>query len=739
VTVVPDALFEFRRLADDLPVFVWLQAPDGHVQWANRAWYTYTQLSGVEALTLDGLARVVQPQDLRSALAGWRERGRDPFDAEVRIRPLDGEYRWFLARVVPHEDTQGTGIAWIGTAFDVHDARMRIEERAESFRAIADGMPTMTWTARPDGMLDWTNARWRSYFGEEIERLEAEPPGTLWHPADHNDAIAAWRHSLESGEPFEIVARLRGTDETYRWFLTRATAVREPNGAIRAWYGTNVDIDAEYRANAQLAFFAQLGEELAGTLELDETIDAVTRLVVPAFADGATVALGRTGRPRADARTIAVPLRSGATLRGMLEVRMDRSGRTYGADDVPFFTELARRIVPALENAEAYERERNVAHTFQEAALQPALPDVPGLVFDAIYEAGRAEALIGGDWFDAFRIPDGRIVVSVGDVAGAGLDAAVTMASVRQGIRMVSGVNPDPNVLLDAADRALRASDADRYVTAFVAVIDPVFATLTWASAGHPPPLLRRANGEVVVLHRAEPPLGLRGRLHEPASSLELQRGDLLALYTDGLTEVTRDVLAGEERVREAVARLNDPVDAAETLYHDVLGMRSPSDDVAILTVAFERPLIEAEGARRAWRWTFDARDAETARAVRAAIAERLSLAGADADGRGTAELVFGELIGNVVRYAPGEVDVVLDLSGDAPVLHVVDEGAGFEHNPKLPLDQLSERGRGLFIVAALAEELYVSRRPRGGSHARAVLYAPASMHLAEAARAIKG
>jgi anti-sigma regulatory factor (Ser/Thr protein kinase) len=84
--------------------------------------------------------------------------------------------------------------------------------------------------------------------------------------------------------------------------------------------------------------------------------------------------------------------------------------------------------------------------------------------------------------------------------------------------------------------------------------------------------------------------------------------------------------------------------------------------------------------------------------------------------------LIFGELIGNVVRYAPGPITAMLDVSGPAPVLHVVDEGRGFEFRPRLPADLLSERGRGLFLVTAFAEELSVERRRTGGSHARAVL-----------------
>jgi anti-sigma regulatory factor (Ser/Thr protein kinase) len=86
------------------------------------------------------------------------------------------------------------------------------------------------------------------------------------------------------------------------------------------------------------------------------------------------------------------------------------------------------------------------------------------------------------------------------------------------------------------------------------------------------------------------------------------------------------------------------------------------------------------------------------------------------------AELVFGELVGNAVRHAPGRVEVTIDWSTSAPVLHVLDRGPGFRHTPVLPDDPYSEYGRGLFLISSLTDDFRVSRRPNGGSHARAVL-----------------
>ena len=165
-----------------------------------------------------------------------------------------------------------------------------------------------------------------------------------------------------------------------------------------------------------------------------------------------------------------------------------------------------------------YDRERRASEAFQEAALPKALPTEPGVSFSAVYQAGSSEALVGGDWYDAFRLLDGRILLSVGDVMGSGLDAAVMMSAVRQSIRGAAQIYPDPCAILDAADRALRSGNPEAIVTAFVAVVDPFDHSITYASAGHPPPFLREEDGEIVKLSGSGPPLGLRPDQQEQTS-----------------------------------------------------------------------------------------------------------------------------------------------------------------------------------------------------------------------------
>jgi anti-sigma regulatory factor (Ser/Thr protein kinase) len=417
---------------------------------------------------------------------------------------------------------------------------------------------------------------------------------------------------------------------------------------------------------------------------------------------------------------LVVPLFSAGKVVGTLNAVMRGSGRAFGVADVPFFEELGRRIAPAIGNATAYERERRVATTFQEAALVPSLPDIPGLTFDAMYQAAMLEATVGGDWYDAFRLPDGRVVLSIGDVAGKGLQAAVAMASVRQSIRTAALINPDPVAVLNAVDRIVRAMGQAPFVTAFVGVLEPASFEFTFASAGHPPALLRDAGGTVTSLAEGDLPLGLRERSEDGGRTIQIAPGSVLLCYTDGLTEFDRDAFAGEQRVRDAFARADGNL--ARDIYARISHGRPANDDVAILAVTFHAPLVALDGPHRASVWRFGSSDAGEAGRVRREYVDRLHAVGLSGEESSSAELVFGELVGNVVRYAPGSIVAMLDVSGPAPVLHVLDEGRGFEFRPRLPVDILSERGRGLFLVTAFAEELTVERRRGGGSHARAVL-----------------
>jgi anti-sigma regulatory factor (Ser/Thr protein kinase) len=304
-------------------------------------------------------------------------------------------------------------------------------------------------------------------------------------------------------------------------------------------------------------------------------------------------------------------------------------------------------------------------------------------------------------------------VISIGDVVGSGLEAAIAMVNVRQTVRGVAQVHPDPALMLEAAERTLRAQHPDRYVTAFVGVIDPVTQQCSYVNAGHPGPYLRLPDGAVVQIPGGGLPLGLDLNANIEVRQFVVPPGSVLVLYTDGLIEATHDVLEGERRLELA---LRDPAlpqrdRVAQHLRDAVLG-GAARDDVAIMAV-------RVEASVPVQRWRFDPQWCDAAARVRAelcAALERTALAPARIL---DLELVLAELLGNTLRHAPGTVELILEAHDDRVALHLLDKGPGFQFSPRLPSDLYSEVGRGLFLIACFATDFTVERRPGGGSHAR--------------------
>jgi serine phosphatase RsbU (regulator of sigma subunit) len=189
-------------------------------------------------------------------------------------------------------------------------------------------------------------------------------------------------------------------------------------------------------------------------------------------------------------------------------------------------------------------------------------------------------------------VAEGRVGVSVGDVAGSGLEAAVRMGNVRQILRGAAHIFADPMMMLDVADRTLRSEHENSLVTAFIGVIDPARATLLFASAGHLPALLRDAAGRVTELHAAGLPLGCRDLAASESRTVLLPPGATLLLYTDGLVEWGHDVVHGSALLRDRFAALDaGQAHPAKRLVSEVLPRSGALDDVAalIVTVADSR------------------------------------------------------------------------------------------------------------------------------------------------------
>jgi sigma-B regulation protein RsbU (phosphoserine phosphatase) len=230
-------------------------------------------------------------------------------------------------------------------------------------------------------------------------------------------------------------------------------------------------------------------------------------------------------------------------------------------------------------------------------ALLGSPPRVSGMETAARYLPGEQGAQVGGDWYDAFPLPDGRIMLVIGDVAGHDAPAAATMAQTRGMVRALArSGHSSPAALLTALDDVLAGLGLDTLVTATVATVDVrgngATAPMCWSNAGHLPPVLVRADGTAGVLERTPERLLGAGEARTPRTEheVELHRGDSVLLYTDGLVErrsmTLDDGIAWLVRALTSVGQ--EPLDRVCDGLLGALGSRG-DDDIALLAVRLPR------------------------------------------------------------------------------------------------------------------------------------------------------
>jgi serine phosphatase RsbU (regulator of sigma subunit) len=236
-----------------------------------------------------------------------------------------------------------------------------------------------------------------------------------------------------------------------------------------------------------------------------------------------------------------------------------------------------------------YEHEREIADALQNAVIDRELPSVDGLTVHACYKTAQASERVGGDWYDVFALSDGRLFVVVGDVAGHGLVAAVNMRNTRNAVLGTALQDLEPGAILTAANRLiLRNRPTESIATVICALIDRG-GEIQYSSAGHPPPVVADQESGVHFLESGGLPLGLD--LYEYSTyTTHVTDGSLIVFYTDGLTEYTKNLLDGENRLIDGVRKMcNRAVDDyATAIVQDVLQGEQPLDDVAVVSVALE-------------------------------------------------------------------------------------------------------------------------------------------------------
>lgn len=660
------------------------------------------------------------------------------------------------------------------------DAERSTRVNEAAFKSLADLLPGMIWTTSQDGKRDFNNAAWRAFTGI----AEGEDWSSKCHPDDLQMWYGAFDKAKAEGRPFRLDYRLwHAGSQRYRWVTVQA--YQTTIGDTPQWVGTIIDIDERKRRELANGFLASAGSVLTQSLDLKETLARLATLAVASICDYCVFYLVRddaiervvwkhrdpggqrildraiecapspgdpgwivsrvirTQQPfvwkRGDEMVAAetedpayaqfvqeldlngvatCPVHLGDNVYGALSLARIGHADPFDAFDLETIRQLAARTAIAIANADLFAREHRVALSFQNAALPDHLPQRAGVALDAYYVAGRSDARVGGDWYDAEALADGRVLLSVGDVSGSGLDAAVVMSMVRNAMRSVAHVYADPATILEAAQRATEHRLGEHFVTAFVAIVDPVVGRLTYCNAGHMPPLVR--DGDRVSQIRSDGlPIGL-GLERDWRTEMIRMPGEMtLVFYTDGLTEGAGAFLPGEEALLQRVASPGFAAHPrARALYEELLPHGS-RDDVAIMIARISSTAAERATVRMPFRIR-EPRDATFARdAICTTLMETFAFS---SEALENARLIVGELTANIARHARGDAVAIVDRASSWPVLHLVDNGAGFRYSNRLPPNVFAESGRGLFIASALAARLEVLPDIDGGSHVIAVL-----------------
>jgi phosphoserine phosphatase RsbU/P len=260
---------------------------------------------------------------------------------------------------------------------------------------------------------------------------------------------------------------------------------------------------------------------------------------------------------------VAVPLRAGAGLQGLVLVGGPTLGEPYGAEDRRLAETIAAEAGIALENSrlhardleeETWQREVDVARDLQQRILPRRLPQVDSLEVSGVSIPCRG---VGGDYYDCFRAPWGEIVLTIGDASGKGVPGALLITHLGGLVHDV-GARPDPpGTIVERINRRLcEMGKPERYITFAFARIDPLTGRLAYCNAGHPGPILMRAGGEIEELTRGGLPLGIRPQASYETGEMTMRAGDVLVMHTDGITERRRgDEEFGRDRLHALLRR----------------------------------------------------------------------------------------------------------------------------------------------------------------------------------------
>ncbi len=486
--------------------------------------------------------------------------GESTSDTEIDVLRSDGTPGIVSLSAEPVRDASGEIVAAVATLFDLTEHR----KREDALAFLADASVTLTET------LDV------SHTLSELVEL-AVPRLADWCTIDVLDHGEIRNVGVAHADP-EMARLARRVHE-------RRPVRRQASSGVSAALGTG---------NSQLI------ADVPGWLDAQET------------PDEELLTMSRVLGVRS---SIVAPLAGHGHVFGALTLGIIGSGRRFNEQDLAIAEDLARRAALAIDNARLYSVEHDIAHALQQSLLPGTLTQPPGIEVVARYRPAGEGAEVGGDFYDSWQTGE-HYFLAIGDVAGHGPAAAALTSLTRQAMRVVSRYEQSPSRILSVVNDTIRAqTDPEQFCTAALAVLRPAGDgySLTVSCAGHPPPVVvRAAGGGLEEIGACGPLLGVVADCVFDDTECRLALGDLVAFWTDGVTERRyRGGMFGEERLHALLGELADgsAADVARKIDEAVLDFAPglPGDDVAILIARFAAlpaALPNGEHPRRRGRMT---------------------------------------------------------------------------------------------------------------------------------------
>ncbi|HEX3961730.1 MAG TPA: SpoIIE family protein phosphatase [Trebonia sp.] len=422
---------------------------------------------------------------------------------------------------------------------------------------------------------------------------------------------------------------------------------------------------------------------------------------------------------------LILPLIAKDTTLGFFVCTREPGTHKFGPYEMEIGTEFATRAAVLIDAARQYNREHATALTLQRSMLPRDLTAPSSVEVKHRYLPGSALVEVGGDWYESICLPGGRVALVIGDVAGHGVRAAVTMGRLRTAIQTLARLELPPAESLQQLDSlmdAMQGSSDPHFATCAYAVYDAVTGEMELASAGHLPPLLVNPDGsnELLQICSPSPPLGVGAAMDAndgyETRRVQVQDGSLLLLYTDGLVEDReKDIQEGLDWLKETFGP-GSPQEPLEDLCKKSLrevysNVHTKRDDIAVLIAKLRRI---PEDNRMIWEL---APEEISVRQARTLIRDPMKRWGLE-DYLPVTELLVSELVTNAVRYGSrGEFSTGADIE-----FRLILEGGltceVYDSSPALPrvlqVDRDAENGRGLHVVSQLSQR-WGSRRTPGG------------------------